>query len=43
MGLLDPSESDTEEQKKPRFRQDLLVLLIVVGGAVVYLLVDWLL
>jgi len=42
MGLFDPSESDNEDKKKPRFRQDLMVLYIVLGGVILYLLIEWL-
>ena len=42
MALLDPSDSDKNPKKKPRFRQDMIAFLVMFlagVGALVYFLV----
>lgn len=40
MGLLDPSDEDMREEKKPRFLQDFAVVFVVLGMALIYLLLE---
>lgn len=40
MGLLDPSEEDQREEKKPRFLQDFAVLIVVGLAVLIYLLLE---
>ena len=42
MSLLDPSQEDQNPQKKPRFRQDIAVVVVFVVMLLVYLLLEWL-
>jgi hypothetical protein len=42
MGLLDPSEDDQNQDKKPRFLQDFAVVIILVGAFLLYFILDWL-
>ena len=35
MGLLDPSNEDQEIEKKPRFLQDFIVLILILGGGII--------
>lgn len=42
MGLLDPSEDDRNQEKKPRFLQDFAVVIVFVAAILVYLLLEWL-
>lgn len=42
MGLLDPSEDDQRREKKPRFLQDLAVVIIFLAAGLIYLLLEWL-
>lgn len=40
MGLLDPSKEDQSEERKPRFLQDISVVLVVVGLLLVYAILE---
>jgi hypothetical protein len=40
MGLMDPSEDDMKEDRKPRFLQDFAVVFIVVGMFLIYLILE---
>lgn len=40
MGLLDPSDEDRREEKKPRFRQDLITTAVIVGMLLIYLILE---
>lgn len=40
MGLFDPSKEDLREEKKPRFRQDLVTVVVILGMLLVYLLLE---
>jgi hypothetical protein len=40
MGLLDPSEDDLKEDRKPRFLQDFAVVFVVLGMFLVYLILE---
>lgn len=40
MGIFDPSKEDNREEKKPRFLQDLAVVFVVLGLALVYLILE---
>lgn len=42
MGILDPSQSDLDPEKRPRFRQDIAVVVVVAVGVLVYLVTEWL-
>lgn len=42
MGLLDPSEDDQQYEKKPRFLQDFAVVIIFLGAALIYAILEWL-
>jgi hypothetical protein len=41
MGILDPSESDKDPGKKPRFLQDISVVIVVALGVVAFFIVKW--
>lgn len=40
MGLFDPSKEDLREDRKPRFLQDISVVLVVVGLLLVYAILE---
>lgn len=40
MGLLDPSDEDLKEEKKPRFRQDLVTAAVILGMLLIYLILE---
>lgn len=40
MGLLDPSKEDERTEKKPRFLQDIAVVLVVVVILIVYAILE---
>lgn len=42
MGILDPSEEDQREEKKPRHFQDFIVVYVVLGMVLIYFLLEWL-
>lgn len=42
MSLLDPSDEDKNPQKKPRFRQDIAVVVVFAVMVLVYFLLEWL-
>lgn len=42
MSLLDPSEDDEKDEKKPRFLQDFAVVIIFLAAILIYFILDWL-
>jgi hypothetical protein len=42
MGLMDPSQDDQQREKKPRFLQDMAVVIIFLLAALIYGILEWL-
>jgi hypothetical protein len=42
MGLMDPSEEDQNEERKPRHLQDFAVVFVFLAAGLVYLILEWL-
>ncbi|MFM2375357.1 MAG: hypothetical protein RLZZ165_454 [Bacteroidota bacterium] len=42
MGLMDPSEDDQRDEKKPRFAQEFAYIIVFVAAAAIYGLLEWL-
>jgi hypothetical protein len=40
MGILDPSKEDQRDEKKPRFLQDIAVVLVVVALLLIYAVLE---
>lgn len=40
MSLLDPSNSDQDPEKKPRFRQDLIAFLVILLAGIGYIIYE---